>query len=234
MRDVAELDPIPVIDGLRYFRLLSRMHAKLQPDWYLEVGTFTGKSLALAKCNTVAVDPNFKIEHPVINPAGQQMFFFQQTSDDFFDGGFLKANKIKVDFAFLDGMHLFEYLLRDFIAAEKIMGKGGVICLHDCCPTTPEMATRAYHTGAWTGDVWKTLLILLRNRPDLKIDVTDASGTGLVVIRNLNPRDKTLEAAYDDLVDEYMDQELVDLEGGLGGLYRNFDLISPEAFLETL
>ena len=226
--------PIPVIDGLRYFRLLNRIHAKLQPKWYLEVGTFTGKSLAMAKCNTVAVDPNFKIEHPVINAEGSQMFFFQQTSDDFFASGFLKANKIKPDFAFLDGMHLFEFLLRDFIAAEKAMGKGGVICLHDCCPTTAYMAEREFHDGMWTGDVWKTLMILLKHRPDLRIDVTDAASTGLVVIRNLDPRSKVLEANYDDLVDEYMDQSLDDLEGGIGGLYSHFKLVSPEELLETL
>jgi capsular polysaccharide biosynthesis protein len=234
MKDMSVEDPIPEIAGLRYFRLLSRMHEKLQPNWYLEVGTFTGKSLALARCNTVAVDPSFKIEHPVINPDGNQMFFFQQTSDDFFDSGFLKANKIKPDFAFLDGMHLFEYLLRDFMAAEKAMGKNGVICLHDCCPTTAHMAEREYHEGMWTGDVWKTLLILIKNRPDLRIDVTDAANTGLVVIRNLNPKSRVLDENYDDLINTYMDLTLDDLEGGIGGLDRQFDLMSPQDLVDSL
>lgn len=234
MKDTIELDPIPEINGLRYFRVLKRLHEKLNPDWYLEVGTFTGKSLALARCNTISVDPEFQIKFPVINPTGKQMFFFQQTSDSFFEDGFIKKNKITVDFAFLDGMHLFEFLLRDFIAAEKVMSKDGVIALHDCCPTTEYMATRDFHDGPWTGDVWKTLLILLRYRPDLKIDVTTAGGTGLVLVRNLNPRSQVLSKKYDALVDEYMDKTLSGQDGGIGGYYRNFELVDPVAFLDTL
>lgn len=234
MKDTHEPDQIPAINGTRYFRVLKRLHEQLNPDWYLEVGTFTGKSLTLASCNTIAVDPNFQIKFPVINPTGRQMFFFQQTSDDFFESGFIKNNKISVDFAFLDGMHLFEFLLRDFIQAEKVMRKGGVIALHDCCPTTEYMATRDFHSGPWTGDVWKTLLILLRYRPDLKIDVTTAGGTGLVLVRNLNPRSQVLGKKYDALVKEYMDQTLSDQEGGIGGYYRNFELVDPNDALNAL
>ena len=234
MKDVAEDLPIPAISGLRYFRMLSRLHEKLQPNWYLEVGTFTGKSLALAKCNTIAVDPKFQIKFPVVNPAGKQMFFFQQTSDAFFADGFIKQNKIKIDFAFLDGMHLFEYLLRDFIQTEKHMSKDGVIALHDCCPTTEYMATREFHDGQWTGDVWKTLLILQRYRPDLQIDVTSAPPTGLVLIRNLNPRSTMLSKKYDALVDEFMDEKLSDFDSGIGGYFENFELQDPIEFLDTL
>lgn len=234
MKDTVELDPIPEINGVRYFRVLKQLHEKLNPDWYLEVGTFTGKSLALARCNTIAVDPKFQLKFPAVNPHGKQMFFFQETSDAFFEGGFVKRNKIKIDFAFLDGMHLFEYLLRDFIETEKLMSKDGVIALHDCCPTTDYMATREYHDGPWTGDVWKTLLILLRYRPDLQIDVTKASGTGLVLVRNLNPRSQVLAKKYDALVKDYMHQELSDLEGGVGGLYRNFELVDPVELISTL
>jgi hypothetical protein len=234
MKDTVELDPIPEINGLRYFRVLKQLHEKLNPDWYLEVGTFTGKSLALARCNTIAVDPKFQLKFPAVNPNGKQMFFFQETSDDFFEGGFIKKNKIKIDFAFLDGMHLFEYLLRDFIETEKLMSKDGVIALHDCCPTSDYMATREFHDGPWTGDVWKTLLILLRYRPDLKIDVTKAGGTGLVLVSNLNPRSQVLAKKYDALVKDYMDEELSGLDGGVGGLYRNFDLVDPVDFISTL
>jgi hypothetical protein len=131
-------------------------------------------------------------------------------------------------------MHLFEFLLRDFIAAEKVMSKNGVIALHDCCPTTEYMATREFHNGPWTGDVWKTLLILQRYRPDLKIDVTNAGGTGLVLVRNLNPTSQVLSKKYKALVKEYMDQTLSGQEGGIGGYYRNFDLLDPVEAVEAL
>lgn len=234
MKDVVEDLPIPDINGLRYFRVLNRLHEKLQPDWYLEVGTFTGKSLSLASCNTIAVDPKFQIKFPVVNETGKKMFFFQQTSDEFFADGFIKQNKITIDFAFLDGMHLFEFLLRDFIETEKLMSKDGVIVLHDCCPTTEYMAEREFHDGQWTGDVWKTLLILQRYRPDLQIDVLSAAPTGLVVIRNLNSRSTVLSKKYDALVAEFMDEELSGFDGGLGGYYENFDLVEPVAFIDAL
>jgi hypothetical protein len=234
MKDMSEETAVPTFEGEVYTGVLAKLHEKLKPNWYFEVGTFTGKSLSLARCNTIAVDPEFKLRHPTVNAAGKQMFFFQQTSDDFFAGDFLKKNKIFVDLAFLDGMHLFEYLLRDFIETEKAMSKKGVIALHDCCPTTEYMATREFHKGDWTGDVWKTLQILQLYRPDLKIDVTTARPTGLVLIRNLNPRSTVLEKKYDALVKEFMDKELTDFDGGVAGFLKTLNLKDPADVLTKL
>lgn len=232
--DAAQAVPVPAIDGLRYFRMLSRLHALLRPEWYLEIGTFTGRSLALARCNYVAVDPAFRIEHPVVNAAGREMHLIQKTSDDFFASGFARRNRIAFDLAFLDGLHQFEVLLRDFMGAERVMALGGVILMHDCCPTSHAMAARERPKGLWTGDVWKALLILLRHRPDLTIEVASAAPTGLVVIRNLDPRNRTLGRVYRKAVAEFAGLSLDDLPGGLGGLYRHFELKTPEAVLAGL
>ncbi len=234
MKDMSEETTVPALQGQSYIEVLGQLHEKLKPNWYLEVGTFTGKSLSLAKCNTIAVDPEFKLKYPAVNTAGTQMFFFQQGSDDFFAGDFLKKNKISVDLAFLDGMHLFEYLLRDFIETEKAMSKKGVIALHDCCPTTEYMATREFHRGDWTGDVWKTLQILQLYRPDLKIDVTTAFPTGLVLIRNLNPRSTVLSKKYDALVKEFMDKELSDFDDGIAGFFKTLNLKDPVEVLKKM
>ena len=118
--------------------------------------------------------------------------------------------------------------------AEKLMAPGGVILLHDCCPTTQRMAERDRPKGAWTGDVWKTLLILLRHRPDLEIHVTSAAPSGLVVIRNLDPKSRKLDKLYDKAVAEYAPMTFNDLPGGLGGLYRHFELKTPEDVLADL
>jgi hypothetical protein len=162
------------------------------------------------------------------------MYIVQKTSDDFFASDFIRRNRISFDMAFLDGLHYFEFLLRDFMNAEKAMSKDGVILLHDCCPTTYRMAERERPKGLWSGDVWKTLLILLRHRPDLDIQVANAAPTGLTVIRNLDPKNKTLEKVYDKVVAEFADKALSDFEGGLGGLYRHFDLKSPETVVASL
>lgn len=101
--------------------------------------------------------------------------------------------QIKLSFSFLDGMHLFEFLLRDFIAAEKASGPNGVIAMHDCCPFSHEMTTRDLDNlpqggGAWTGDVWKLIPILREYRPDLKLTVLNAAPTGLVFVSGLKPK----------------------------------------------
>ena len=66
----------------------------------------------------MAVDPEFAVTADVFNSA-RQMHFMQQTSDAFFASGFLGKLGIVPDFAFIDGMHLFEFALRDFINVEK-------------------------------------------------------------------------------------------------------------------
>ena len=228
MADGTLSEIIPAIDGIRYLRMLGGLHAVLKPNWYLEVGTFTGRSLSRVACNFVAVDPQFRLKAPLNHPGATQMHLFQQTSDEFFASGFADRNNIQFDFAFLDGLHHYEVLLRDFMNAEKLMSKGGVIALHDCCPSTEEMTVREQVPGAWTGDVWKTLLILLRNRPDLDLHVSTASPTGLVVIRNLDPNSTELSDRYDALISEYDPIGFADLDGGIAGYYRGFELRAPE------
>lgn len=225
---------LPDIDGIRYLRMLGRMHKALNPKWYLEVGTFTGRSLGKVYCNFVAVDPSFRLKAPLAHPGAGQMHFFQTTSDAFFESGFAERNDIRFDFAFLDGLHHFEVLLRDVMNAERLMAPGGVIALHDCCPSSVEMTVRDQISGAWTGDVWKTLLILLRHRPDLEIRVAKAAPTGLVVIRRLDPGSKVLWDRYDELVAEYTDLELDDLPGGLAEYYQTFTLETPEEVISDL
>lgn len=224
----------PAMSGMPYLRMISALHQTLDPKWYLEVGTFAGRSLALADCSFVAVDPQFKLRNPPAHPGARQMHFFQQTSDDFFASGFCERNDIRFDLAFLDGLHHFEALLRDFINAERLMAPGGVILLHDCCPTSVAMADRSPTPDLWTGDVWKTLLILLRVRKDLEINVASAAPTGLAVVRGLNPDSTVLDDLYEGLVEEYSAFGLDDLEGGLDGYYAQVPLARPRAVLAKM
>lgn len=63
---------------------------------------------------------------------------------------------MKLSVSFLGGMHLFEYLLRDFIGTEKNSTKNSIILLHDCCSFDHTMTTRDLECiprFAWTGDV---------------------------------------------------------------------------------
>lgn len=218
-------------NGLKYTRFMQALHRDCLFDWYMEVGCRTGRTFAPVRGKTIAVDPFFRAESNIIGvkPA---LHIFQQTSDDFFDGGFLKAMKAKLSFSFLDGMHLFEFLLRDFIATEKASDPKGVIALHDCCPFSHEMTTRDLENlprQAWTGDVWKLIPILAEHRPELRVTVLDASPTGLVLISGLNPKSTVLERRYEEIVKTYADTSLE--EFGVEAFNQLFDYEDTEEFM---
>ncbi|NNK67164.1 MAG: class I SAM-dependent methyltransferase [Rhodobacteraceae bacterium] len=199
-------------------------------DWYLEIGCRSGKVFASVRGKTVAVDPFFRITQDVI---GQKpaLYIMQKTSDDFFESNFLKRCGIELSVTFIDGMHLFEYLLRDFMNAERHSKRDGVIVMHDCCPFSFEMCTRDLNNipkGAWTGDVWKLIPILKAARPDLQIDVLNCKPTGLVVVSNLDPASEVLFQKYEDTVDKWRDVALEDF--GLNAFYKLFEFQDGATF----
>lgn len=222
----------PQLGEVSYRKVLSFIEEKKKPNWYLEIGSRSGDSLASLKSNYIAIDPEFCIRKNVFNKS-EAMLFFQQTSDAFFESGFLQRSQIKPDLAFIDGMHLYEFALRDFMNLEKAMNRDGFICFHDVCPFNYEMTTRdvSYLSQGlpWTGDVWKTIHVLHEMRPDLKIEVLDAHKTGIAVVTNLNPSDDTLDRNYDDLMRRYQNVELKDL--GASAYYGKFKLVDTAEFV---
>ena len=225
----------PQIEGVGYLEVLQDIVSSRDAKWYLEIGSRSGSSLSKINCNFIAIDPEFKISNPVFRDA-REMFFFQMTSDNFFSSNFLARSSISPDVAFIDGMHHFEFALRDFINCERSMKKDGVILLHDVCPTSFEMAKREpteLNAGRpWTGDVWKVVVALLEYRPDLKIDVLDSRKTGLCVISKLDGKSRILSDKYDEIVSRYIDLELEVMGPNL--LYQNFNISSSSGFAETL
>ncbi|WP_407688582.1 glycosyltransferase 61 family protein [Mycobacterium sp. HUMS_1102779] len=198
--------------GVPYLDFLAALHTHLTPRTYLEVGTARGDSLELAGCDAIAVDPGFQLE---VTATGKRRrtFFFQMTSDDFFTTENVRELLGRpVDMAFLDGLHRFEFLLRDLIGTEAACHPRSLILLHDCVPLNPRMALRQWLPGGpletetasfWTGDVWKLLPILKKYRPDLRLHVLDCPPTGLVAITRLDPASRILADSYYDIVDEY-------------------------------
>jgi hypothetical protein len=178
--------------GVHYHSYLGHIHDTRKPSAYLEIGVETGATLALAQCPAVAIDPHFQLQG---NPIGQraETYLFQLTSDAFFAKHDLaKFFPAGVDFAFLDGMHQFEYLLRDLLNTEKYAHRGTIVALHDCYPVNTEIADREPNYDSrtdaatriwWAGDVWKLLPILRDFRPDLELTILDCPPTGLVVVR---------------------------------------------------
>ena len=215
----APAEPLYHHRGTLYYDVLGWIHAFRQTKRYLEIGSATGGSLQRANCATIAIDPRFAITTDVIGkkPA---LHLFQVGSDTFFaeqDPARLLGGPL--DFAFLDGMHQFEFLLRDFMNAERCCEPGAVIALHDCLPIDRFMTDRIQRPPSvpvarppqwWTGDVYKVVEILRRFRPDLRITSLDAAPTGLVLCTNLDPSSTVLQQSYDAIVAEWQDQVLDD------------------------
>jgi hypothetical protein len=227
------LAPFVGASGLDHDTFFEQIHSRYLFDWYMEIGCRSGAIFSRARGKTIAVDPYFQVTRNAIG-AKPALHVFQTTSDDFFASGFLKQNAIAVSVSFLDGMHLFEYLLRDFINTERNSDPNGVIVMHDCCPRDNAMTTRDLDNlpgRSWTGDVWKLLPILQKYRPDLTITVLDCSFTGLVLVTGLDPSNDALVKNYDDILKAYMG---VDLDAfGVGRFYSLFEYTDARAFLDA-
>ena len=215
-------------ETLHYTEALDRLHRLLAPKTYLEIGTLTGTTLRLARCASIAIDPSFSQLDKDVFAGKPSCFFFQMKSDDFFarySPSVLLGRP--VDMAFLDGMNYAEFLLRDFINIERHVTRNSLVILHDCIPSSIEMATRDLELGAaWTGDVWKVVPILKKYRPDLRIHAIDAPPTGLIICTNLNPDSRILEDRYFAILEEFATFDLGKI--GIPGLWQLLGVIGTD------
>jgi hypothetical protein len=219
--------------GLHYTRFLDQLHRHALFDWYMEIGCRTGRTFAPVRSKTVAVDPFFLANENIIGNKAA-LHVFQTTSDGFFETGFLKKMGIKLSFSFLDGMHLFEYLLRDFINTEANSTGNAVIAMHDCCPSNMEMTTRDLKNlpkGSWSGDVWKLIPILQEFRPKLNITALDCKPTGLILVSGLEPKSTILAKNFDAIVEKYAEVTLEDF--GPEKFFKSFEYTDTRGFRDA-
>lgn len=185
------------VEGINYIHTLNNFHQVLKPKTYIEIGINYGDSLKLANCKAIGVDPEPKMKD------NNKYLIYAKTSDSFFEEDAKNLFQIdKIDLAFIDGMHLFEFALRDFINIEKYTHKNSYVLIHDILPRCFSEASRGMVTQAWTGDVWRCIIALQKYRPDLNITILDSSPTGLAVITNLNPNSQILINDYHQIVKE--------------------------------
>lgn len=180
---------------LDYLQVLDRLHRELAPRQYLEIGVRTGASLALARCRATGVDPAPAIKETL----GSQTQLITATSDEFFES---EASDLSLDLAFIDGMHLFEFALRDFMNIERRAAAGAVVAIDDIFPNHPVQAERQRRSRTWTGDVWRFVELLRAHRPDLYLQTLDTTPTGLLFVAGLDPSNRVLWQRYNELVEQ--------------------------------
>ncbi|MFZ4855262.1 MAG: class I SAM-dependent methyltransferase [Desulfuromonadaceae bacterium] len=200
---------------LDYYELLAEIHGKWPPRVYIEIGVASGKSLALARSQTrtLGIDPATAThEHLYFNSPENNPQLYKMISDDFFASRDVikEMGQPHFDVAFIDGLHHFDQVLRDFINLEKYAGPDSIILIHDCLPINARVADRERSTWFWTGDVWKAIPCLLAVRPDLEIITLPLFPSGIALIRNLDPSSHILERQYNSLIQHFAALELPD------------------------
>jgi len=85
------------------------------------------------------------------------------------------------DLIFVDPWHTYESSLRDIQLALTLLATEGMLVVHDCHPTTPELTTPEYHPGDWMGQTYLAFLDMARATPELIHSVVDLDcGCGLL------------------------------------------------------
>lgn len=197
---------------------LARLHEMLGPNVYMETGVQSGESLRLAHAAEVAIgiDPQ-----PLIGQSGNQLIY-PMASREFFSNEMISKHLVgrgQLDLGFIDGSHLIEDVLIDFIGMEKISHRRTVIVFDDVLPYSQEIAARAMPpAGDWTGDAWKIIPILTGHLSlyGAEMMMVNSFPTGLFVVWNLPIRTHTtgwglvkLELNYEDLVAQWIGTETV-------------------------
>ncbi len=229
---------------------LRQLHALANPRTYLEIGVNDGRSLALSRAPSIAVDPAYKIKVKIECDAQ----LVKATSDDFFarsdplahlrgrrglwqrlrgssapSDGTERATPM-LDLVFIDGLHLFEFALRDFMNSERLAGWTSLIVLDDVLPRDVDEAARDRHTKMWAGDVYKMGLVLRAHRPDLVVLPMNTHPTGLLVVLGADPANEVLRNRYDALLQEWVRPDPQEVPAEILDRRRAVD---PQRFLDS-
>ena len=176
---------------------------------YLEIGVASGASFIPIKARRKwGVDPGYTLtrrrrsKYAVFSFLGITIErLFRVTSDDFFLKNEALLASRGIDVCLVDGLHTYEQSLKDVLNTLKYLTPKGVILVHDCNPSTELMARPAAAIeelirlgipdwdGAWSGDVWKTIVHLRSLRDEVDAFVLDCD-TGVGVVTKRRPRNR--------------------------------------------
>lgn len=203
-----------MLPGPNYIKALDAIHRRLAPQRYIEIGVCKGASFGLASPEAIAIgiDPEPQLD---ICGLPDKHIVISATSDEYFSSGRIVSDLDgkSFDMAFLDGMHKFEYALRDFLNLEKYSNPNSIVFVHDVYPMNAETSSRERASDFWSGDVWKLILCLKEYRTDLDLEVLPCPPTGLGVISRLNAKSTVLLDNYDQILEKYLDMSFSEIEG---------------------
>ena len=234
---------------MRRHEFLRDLHQVSAPRNYLEIGVSDGRSLTLSEVPSIGIDPSLR----VTTQLHRDVKLVRATSDDFFARtdpirhlrserhvlrGLLRGRAplahdrdgTTLDLVFIDGMHLFEYALRDFMNVERFAAWTSVIVFDDMLPRDVDEAARDRHTKFWAGDVYKVIEVLRRYRPELVILPVDTQPTGTLVVMGADPANRVLQTAYDQIVRTWA---VPDPQSLPDSILSRSEAVAPERIVEA-
>jgi len=205
---------------------------------YLEIGVNRGKCLFNIKGaeKRFAVDPFFnfnlwkKVKAVAKNSDNLKNNYFEITSDTFFLNNRTLLQNNPIDLAFIDGLHTYKQALNDTLNTLEYMPETGIVVLHDCNPldelaaypansiddARKELGSHPNWNNIWNGDVWKTVVHIRKNHPELSAFVLDTDhGLGFVYKKEREklPAFFDVIGNIDELGYEFFDKNRMELIG---------------------
>lgn len=149
---------------MKRFDIINHLIKKNNYKTYLEIGTQFGNCFSEIRIDhKVCVDPEKRYEN----------LTHEMTSDEFFD-----KNTETFDIVFVDGLHLEHQSTKDILNSLKCLNPNGTIVVHDCLPHCEEFIQVCY-----SGTVFRSIIDLRYNNPELDIKVVDADCGCSVICR---------------------------------------------------
>ena len=213
---------------MRRHEFLSRLHSRLQPRTYVEIGIDKGLSMTLSHVPSIGIDPDYRI----VAEIQTDVQLARTTSDEFFAAADPLAHLPfpVIYLAFIDGMHLAEYALRDFLSIERFTHPTSVVVFDDVLPPTVLAANRYRRSGIWAGDVYKAVSALREERPDLVVLEVDTVRTGVAVVLCPDASRDGVHPGYDTWVERVVLPDPQDVPGEVLGRTR---AVAPEWLLAS-
>lgn len=213
---------------MRYLDFLGQVHQRLSPPTYLEIGIRHGGSLSLSRSRSVGIDPAYKLRFDL----PLDVALFRETSDAYFEreDPLEALDDAPIAFSFIDGLHLAEFALRDFVNVERFSAWTTAVVFDDILPRTVEEANRDRTTDAWTGDVYKVLEVLEKHRPDLICLRIGTQPTGLGLILGLDPDSTVLTDTYAQIEREIVTPDPQDVPAAV---FAHHGVLDPRAVLDA-
>lgn len=147
---------------------------QLKASSYLEIATAsTGFQFALVSRTLFSTIHRALYRLPAGYDDGLPVTFPSASGDSQECKAAILASGRRYDVVFIDPWHSYESSRQDLELGLDLLTPGGVLVVHDCHPTRPEIAQPDHREGEWMGVTYLAFLDLMRDRPELDYCVAD-------------------------------------------------------------